>query len=47
VLSVGRLPLPFQLGLPQVIHSDVDADVDGGADDEEQKPNVNKLGVET
>ena len=32
-----------QLALPEVVHHYVDADVDGGADDEEQQPHVDHL----
>ena len=42
---VALLPLPLQLPLPEEVHPDVDTDVDGGADQEEQQPNIDELSV--
>ena len=37
------VPSVLQLLLPQVVDHDVDGDVDGGDDDEEEQPDVNEL----
>ena len=38
-----HFPLIYLLSFPEIVNNDVDNDVDAGADDEEEEPQINNL----